>query len=456
MRHRGHPPRLFWRVYLNGLLLLALVAVALGVVGALVGRGQMVREPGRLARYAAERLGELRGDPARLAAELRRASEAFGVDLAVYEDGGRLVAASGDAPPPPVPPAERRRLDAGPVHLAGPPFAWGARIPGEPPAHAVLAAGRHAFPLTRGAAFLAALLAALALASIPLARAIARPLERLTAAARRLGAGDLSARSGLRRGDEVGELARAFDEMADRLERLVRSEKELLANVSHELRTPLSRIRVALEIAAEGDAERARRGLAEIGADLAELERLLDDVLTAARLELASGRAGAGVPLRIETVEAGELLARAAANFRSAHPGRDLVLREAPGLPSLEADGPLLRRAVDNLLDNAAKYSPGETPVTLEARGEAGFLVVEVRDLGMGIDPADQPRLFTPFFRSDRSRSRGTGGVGLGLALVRRIAEVHGGTAALEPDPAGGTVARLRIPAAGVPAPAAQ
>jgi signal transduction histidine kinase len=312
----------------------------------------------------------------------------------------------------------------------------------------VLAAGRHAFPLTRGAAFLAALLVARALASIPLARAIARPLERLTAAARRLGDGDLSARSGLRRGDEVGELARAFDEMAERLERLVRSEKELLANVSHELRTPLSRIRVALELAAEGDAERARRGLAEIGGDLAELERLLEDVLTAARLDLASGRAGVGVPLRIEAVEAGALLARAAERFRAAHPGRELQVREGAGLPALEADGALLRRALDNLLDNAAKYSPAGEPVRLEARAEAGLLVLEVRDRGMGVDPADQARLFTPFFRSDRSRTRGTGGVGLGLALVRRIAEVHGGTATLDPDPAGGTVARLRVPVA--------
>jgi signal transduction histidine kinase len=445
---RGHPPRLFWRVYLNGLLLLVLVAVALAVVGALLGRGQMVRDPGRLARYAADRLGALRADPARLAAELREGAAAFGLDAAVWEDGGRLAAASGEDPPPPLPPEERARLAAGPVHHGGPRWAWAARLPGEPPAYAVLAAGRHAFPLTRGAAFLAALLAALAVASIPLARAIARPLERLTEAARRLGAGDLSARSGLRRADEVGELARAFDEMADRLERLVRQEKELLANVSHELRTPLSRIRVALELAAEGDAARARRALSDIGADLSELERLLEDVLAAARLDLAAGRAGAGVPLRPGPVDPGELLARAAERFRSAHPGRELEVRVAPGLPGLVADGVLLRRAVDNLLDNAAKYSPAGEPVALEARAEGRHLTVEVRDRGAGIDPADRPRIFTPFFRGDRSRSRGTGGVGLGLALVRRIAEVHGGTAELEPGDGGGTVARLRIPAA--------
>jgi signal transduction histidine kinase len=445
-RRRRHP-RVFWRVYLNGLLLLALVAVALGVVGTLVGRGQMVRSPERLARYAADRLSELRGDPPRLAAELRRAGETFGVDLAVYRAGGELVAASGDPPPPPLPDAERARLAAGPVHLPGPRFVWAIALAGDPPAYALLAGNPRGFPLSRGAAYLAALLVALALASIPLARAIARPLERLTDAARRLGGGDLSARSGLRRGDEVGELSRAFDEMAERLERLVRSEKELLANVSHELRTPLSRIRVALELAEEGDLERARRCLGEIGADLAELERLIDDVLTAARLDLAGSRA-AEVPFHPTRVAAASLLDQAAERFRAAHAGRALAVVVEGTLPDVEADPVLLRRALGNLLDNAAKYSEDAAAVTLAARPFDGGLEVEVRDRGMGVDPADLPRLFTPFFRSDRSRARGTGGVGLGLALARRIVELHGGSIGVESAPGGGTTVRLRVPPA--------
>src|SRR6185503_18950847 len=104
----------------------------------------------------------------------------------------------------------------------------------------------------------------------------------VSSTARAFGAGKLDARTGVARSDEIGEVARAFDDMAARVSDLVRAEKELLANVSHELRTPLARVRVALDLAAEGDAEVARASLADIAGDLDELERLVADVLTAA------------------------------------------------------------------------------------------------------------------------------------------------------------------------------
>jgi len=157
-------------------------------------------------------------------------------------------------------------------------------------------------------------LVALALGSIPLARSIASPIERITDAARRLGAGDLSARAGVRGRGEVGELGRTFDETAARLERLVRTEQELLANVSHELRTPMARIRVALELAAEGDLEKARTHLAGIEADLGELDRLVEDVLAAARLDLAAG-SGTGWPAARERLDLGEQRVFAAVGF---------------------------------------------------------------------------------------------------------------------------------------------
>jgi signal transduction histidine kinase len=306
-------------------------------------------------------------------------------------------------------------------------------VAGAPGTYVLLSAGWRPVPAARAASLVGAVLLALAIASIPLARAIAAPLERLTGAARRLGEGDLSARAGFAGKGEVGVLAAAFDEMAARLERLIRSERELLANVSHELRTPLARIRVALDLASEGDLEKARRYLGEIGTDLAELERLIDDVLTAARLDQ-----GGALPLRRQRVEAREIVERAAERFRAAAPDR----------PGLDADPALLRRALDNLLDNARKYADGPAPVRLLARRVDGGLEVEVRDQGVGIDPADLPRIFTPFFRSDRSRARGTGGVGLGLALARRIVEAHGGSISVESAPGRGTAVRLRIPGA--------
>jgi signal transduction histidine kinase len=112
------------------------------------------------------------------------------------------------------------------------------------------------------------------------------------------------------------------------------------------------------------------------------------------------------------------------------------------------ADPAMLRRAIENLLDNAAKYSEPSAPVEVAARRDGAGVALEVRDHGIGIDPADLARLFTPFFRTDRSRARGTGGVGLGLALARRIAEAHGGTIGAQAAAGGGTLFRVRLPAA--------
>jgi len=266
---------------------------------------------------------------------------------------------------------------------------------------------------------------------------------------RAFGAGDLSARARLRERGEVGEVAEAFDQMADRIQALLRTEKELLANVSHELRTPLARIRVALDLAAEGDLERSRRYLAEIGADLDELTQLVEDVLTAARLDLAAGRdPGTELPLRRERVDGRELVLRAAERFRAAHPERELEVAVDPQLPALDADPALLRRVLDNLLDNARKYSDDGARITLAARWEDRALSVEVVDGGIGLDEADLARLFTPFFRSDRSRARGTGGVGLGLALAKRVVEAHGGRITAESAPAKGMRVRFSVPAA--------
>jgi signal transduction histidine kinase len=189
---------------------------------------------------------------------------------------------------------------------------------------------------------------------------------------------------------------------------------------------------------------RARQALGEIGEDLAELEQLVDEILAAARLDLSGA---GGLPLHLERLEPGPLLEEVAQRFRARHPARALAVQAEAGLPELEADPALVRRLLGNLLDNAAKYSEPTTPVTLAAHPGGGGLVIEVRDTGIGIDPADLPRLFTPFFRTDRSRARGTGGVGLGLALARRIAEAHRGTIAAESLPGIGTVFRVTLPA---------
>jgi two-component system, OmpR family, sensor kinase len=440
-RRRTAHHAFFWRVYLHGLLLLLLVALAVGSVGYLL-RGAF-RDPEKVASYAAGRVTELRRDPARLVGELERVRDVFGIQATVYGADGAVVATSVDPPLAPAFAAGAPR--EGPLRIRGHGLGFAVPLP-DGGGHAVFASPGRQPDLRRPLLVLAAILVALAMGSVPLARSIAAPVERLTRAAEALGAGDLSTRVNLGGRGQVGALGRAFDEMAERLERLVRSEQELLANVSHELRTPLARIRVALELAAEGDLVKARRYLAEIGADLDELDHLIADVLAAARLDLAAS--GAALPLRRERLDPGPVLAAAAERFRAAWPGRTLEVDVAGTLPPLDGDAGLLRRLLGNLLDNAAKYSEPPAPVTLVARGGAAGLELEVRDRGIGVDAADLPRLFTPFFRTDRSRGRGTGGVGLGLALARRIAEAHGGAIAVEGRDGGGTTFRLTLPAA--------
>jgi signal transduction histidine kinase len=367
--------------------------------------------------------------------------QAYGVRASVYEADGTLLASSAEPPLAPV-------LRPGETEARGFPGAHGKgralrlRDGGQ----VVYALPRPRFS-ARAMLWLGALLLVIALASMPVARSIAAPISKLTRAAKALGEGKLSTRANVCAFGEVGELAAAFDEMAERVEALVRAEKELLANVSHEVRTPLARIRVALELAAEGDLEKARRYLGEIGADLVELDRLVDDVLSAARLDLAArGGNGKAAVVRREPVDLAAFVADAACRFAERWPDRELVQELAPALPTLSGDAPMLRRLVDNLLDNAAKYSSAPTPVRLAARAEAGAAVLEVRDQGIGIAPEDLPRLFTPFFRTDRSRARQSGGFGLGLALARRIAQAHGGDIELDSQVDRGTVFRVRLP----------
>jgi signal transduction histidine kinase len=221
----------------------------------------------------------------------------------------------------------------------------------------------------------------------------------------------------------------------------------LLANVSHELRTPLARIRVALDIASEGDTEAARESLGEITEDLNELEQIVDDVLQSARLELLDAtHETSSALLRSEEIDAQALVDRSVARFATRHPKRTLDVKSEGCAGVVVGDARLLRRALDNLLDNAEKYSDAETTISLHVRGDDDALALEVEDHGIGIERNDLAHVGTPFFRTDRSRARTTGGIGLGLSLTRRIAEAHGGSVAIESEPGIGTRVRITVP----------
>lgn len=278
------------------------------------------------------------------------------------------------------------------------------------------------------------------------ARWIVTPLRHLASTARDVGRGDLSIRTGLDRGDEIGEVARAFDAMLERIAEQRAAERELLANVSHELRTPMARIRVATELASEGDADATREALADIATDLAELEVIVSDILMASRLDVAA-RGGAS-PLRpaaLRSMSALDVAHEAERRFRTRHPDRALTVEGEDA--TVEVDPVLFRRVLDNLLENARKYSPDvESPIELRVERVGDDVVFEVSDHGIGIGAEDLARVFEPFFRAERSRVRDAGGVGLGLTLVQRIVEAHGGAVAIESELGEGTRVSVRIP----------
>jgi signal transduction histidine kinase len=435
--------RLYSRIYLHLLGVLLVVGLAVSLLIAFGQRGAFQRQVAeRVARHVGALVAESWDDPPALERRLAQLRRDLEVSVTVRGPDGQVLAAAG-APLPALTAAELARVEQGEVAVRRRPvwvMAWALRDPASGRLRGVVQAGAppqmRFGALWRPALAVLAVLLVVALMAGPLARRISRPVERLTEAARRLGAGDLAARvpdapSRHRRHrppDELRELTAAFNDMAERLERLVQGQKELLANVSHELRSPLARVRVALALVPrQGDAD-ARVGAVE--ADLAELERLIDDVLTASRLEAT------GLPPHPGPVELGELLVEVAARAREDPVTAGAEVRVAGGPPvRIRADRALLRRALANLVENAAKY--GRPPIELGVAATPDGVTLWVADRGEGIPQEERERVLAPFYRLDRARTPGDGsaprGFGLGLTLARRVAEVHGGRILIGP-----------------------
>ncbi|MBI2840822.1 MAG: HAMP domain-containing histidine kinase [Acidobacteria bacterium] len=450
---------LFWKVYFHGLILVVVAGGAIALIEIKLGHPEGA--PWHefqldVARHLSENSEYLLSRSADLEESLRRELEFHDTQVSVYTLDGRLIMTNIRPALSPLSAPDLARLDGRLFHPSGrgeKTTAAGLPREGHSVAYVLMHRSRSGVaPLSlRITIAVIAVLLVLCLGSLPIAHFITAPVERLTVAARLIGSGDLSVRTGISSGrrDEVGHLAVAFDEMAGRLERLVQSERELLANISHELRTPLSRIRVAAEIAEEGDPERAKAYLSEISVDLKELDRLIEDVLTLARLDVAEAKKSPGsFPVHLERIDVCEFAVKTAERFRMANPEVILNMDASPSIRPLDADPALLQRAISNLLDNARKYSEPGVPILLRCGESDGCVVIEVRDGGIGIDPEDLPRIFEPFFRTDRSRTRQAGGVGLGLALVRRIVNAHGGNISVDSASGSGTTFRIRLPAA--------
>jgi signal transduction histidine kinase len=281
------------------------------------------------------------------------------------------------------------------------------------------------------AAVLLVLFVAVAAGAFPVVRRLTRRLEALKQGVERFGAGALDHRVDASGRDEVAAVAASFNRAAERVEALVRSHQSLLANASHELRSPLARLKMAVEMLEANPPEAQRSSLKhEIATDIAELDALVEEVLTASRLDAYTELPRDEVELLALLVEEG------------ARVGAEL----APDAATLTVRGNerLLRRALRNLLENARRYAGGEITLRL-ARNAAGRAELHVCDRGPGVPEALRERIFEPFFRLPGHAER-EGGVGLGLSLVRQIAERHGGSVRCQARDGGGSCFVIELP----------
>lgn len=305
---------------------------------------------------------------------------------------------------------------------------------------------------TTARAFLFAALGSLLLAGIVgllMARRLTTPLAHLATAAETMGEGDLSIRAPEYGSDEIGSLARQFNQMAERLEHsfaALASERDALrrfiADASHELRTPITALgnfNELLQGRASDDPDAQSTFLAESQVQIARLEWITQNLLSLSRLD-------AGLtPLSLETHDVGALLQSAAAAFKPLAEEKGIALVVHAPEPSLEvhADRALLELALSNLLDNALKFTPSGGAVKIGAGQGEGAVRLWVRDNGSGIGPQDLPHVFERFYRGRQVEAEGSG---LGLAMVQSVVQAHGGQVTVESEPGAGSQFTIELP----------
>ncbi len=289
-----------------------------------------------------------------------------------------------------------------------------------------------------------------------LARYLTSPVVRLRAATRRLAAGDLTARAGGvndGRRDEMAQLVRDFDAMAERLEESVNAQSRLLNDISHELRSPLARLNVASALARQRSGPEAHTALERIDLEADRLNNLIGGLLTIARLESGNDSR------QMTSVFLGEMIEGIAADADFEAHGRNC------GVKCIITDdcqvmgiGNLLYSAIENVVRNAARYTREETnaEVFLECAQamNGGEAVIRIVDSGPGVPEDALDKVFRPFYRIDDARGRQTGGAGLGLAITERAVRLHGGTVKASNRPQGGLQIEIRLPLANASLPA--
>ncbi len=406
--------RLYQKIYLVFLASLLTVVVIIGLFWRL---GQ----PESPYSHAFEIAGELAmaalppaDAPRRLQQQaLEHLSQRLHADLGLFDAERMPIAAAGHPVPTP--------SNLGWVRGIGPP-AWSFRLPDE---RWIVARGpaRIPGPLSGVVGFLLIMALVIAVFAYPVVRGLTKRIERLQEGVETLGAGNLATRVSIGGRDEVARLAASFNRAAARIEELVGANRLLLANASHELRTPLSRLRLGVELYGKDPTPKAK---AELQRDIAELDDLIEEILLASRLDIV-----AAPPTR-ENLDLLALVAEECAHYD------DCTLDGQP--IALDGDAKLMRRMVRNLLENAERH--GKPPIRVELRRDGDSAALYVIDAGAGVPETQRERVFEPFFQLGGERK----GTGLGLALVRRIARLHGGEAKVEPRPDAASCFVIKIP----------
>jgi two-component system sensor histidine kinase CpxA len=252
-----------------------------------------------------------------------------------------------------------------------------------------------------------------------LARHLTSPLRQMQKTIERFGKGDFSARVNSRRRDELGDLARTVDQMAERIDLLLKSQRRLLQDISHELRSPLARLGVAVELARGGGDATVALNRVEREAD--RLNTLVGELIQVTRAE------GDPAGLVTESVRLDELVRMILDDVHIEADKREVVLRAAIGKAEIDGNPELLRRAIENIVRNAIRYSPEGAQVDVSLAREQNVFRIAVRDYGEGVPEESLASIFDPFYRVEKDRGRTSGGVGLGLAIAKRAVELHRG-----------------------------
>jgi two-component system sensor histidine kinase CpxA len=277
---------------------------------------------------------------------------------------------------------------------------------------------------------------------VPMAFGLTSSLWRIRKATGRIAEGDFAVSiPDVARRDELGDLGRSVQTMAERLEAHVSGQKRFLGDIAHELCSPISRLQAAIGILEEGGGseETRQRYLRKVGAEVQQMSALVNELLSFSKASLRRELSVSRVGLRglVQGVLDRE------------EPAPDEVRVEIPERLEVLADPDLLGRALGNLVRNARRYAGGAGAIEISAERSDGQIIVRVSDSGPGVPEAALPRLFDPFYRPDASRTRESGGTGLGLAIVKTCVEACGGTVSASLRQPAGLEVTIRLPESG-------